>query len=396
MSISSQLNRKFRSEGGWKRMSLKAILIDDEQLAVDFLERQLYKIGQIDVIGKHLNPMVAKDKVLKADVDVIFLDINMPGINGLDLAGQILEEKPHVMIIFVTAYDHYAVDAFDINALDYIVKPIELDRLKRTINRIHLHKQTYAEPPLTNSTLYVQLCGALRIGKTKTDLQTVSWRTAKTQELFLYLLQHRGRLMRKSLLAELLWGHFEEEKAYSQLYTSIYHIRRILRTYEMHFNIKSTMEGYVLNTEYVHIDVEQWETALATLEHVGTETIAMYEQTMGLYTDMYLNVYDYIWAENERHRLAQKWLKTAFDIATYYQKVDNKTKANAWYQNIIEREPDAEAAHFALMKNFAAMQDQISVVTQYAQLNHALEDIGVPVSDHIATWYHTWEEKQLI
>src|SRR5699024_3384262 len=125
-------NQNFESKG-LKSMRLNVMLIDDEQLALDFLERQLSKIDHIEEVGKYITPMVGKDNVLEIKVDAVFLDVNMPGINGIDLAGQILELKPDIIIVFVTAYDQYAVDAFELNALDYIVKPIELERLKRTI-----------------------------------------------------------------------------------------------------------------------------------------------------------------------------------------------------------------------------------------------------------------------
>src|SRR5690625_573290 len=175
-------------------MRLNVMLIDDEQLALDFLERQLYKIDHVEVVGKYSNPMVGKDNVLENKIDAVFLDVNMPGINGIDLAGQILELKSDIIIVFVTAYDQYAVDAFELNALDYLVKPIELDRLKRTVDRIRLQKRAAIEPLARNKKLYIQLCGELKMGKSMSELRHVTWRTAKTQELFLYLLQNRGRL----------------------------------------------------------------------------------------------------------------------------------------------------------------------------------------------------------
>src|SRR5699024_2185179 len=165
-------------------MRLNVMLIDDEQLALDFLERQLNKIERVEVVGKYFNPKVGKDKVLENKVDAVFLDVNMPGINGIDLAGQILELKPDIIIVFVTAYDQYAVDAFELNALDYIVKPIELERLKRTIDRIRLQKRTSLETLATNRKLYIQLCGELKMGKSMSELKHVTWRTAKAQELF--------------------------------------------------------------------------------------------------------------------------------------------------------------------------------------------------------------------
>lgn len=99
---------------------MKAILIDDEQLALDLLERNLNNIGSIEVIGTHTDPMEGKKDILQKDVDIIFLDIHLPEVNGMELAEQIIEKKPYLPIIFVTAFNEYAVKAFELNALDYI------------------------------------------------------------------------------------------------------------------------------------------------------------------------------------------------------------------------------------------------------------------------------------
>jgi len=376
-------------------MRLNVMLIDDEQLALDFLERQLYKIDHVEVVGKYSNPMVGKDNVLKNKIDAVFLDVNMPGINGIDLAGQILELKSDIIIVFVTAYDQYAVDAFELNALDYLVKPIELDRLKRTVDRIRLQKRAAIEPLARNKKLYIQLCGELKMGKSMSELRHVTWRTAKTQELFLYLLQNRGRLVRKSTLIELLWTDFELKKAYSQLYTAIYHVRRTLRAFGTHFEIKSTMDGYILYVDDVHIDIEAWETELLLMDDVEAMTLQQYERIMALFLDEYLVAHDYIWLENERHRLEQIWLETAFAIARCYQAENNIAKAMEWYQIICRREPDAEEAHFALMKGFANLRKQMFVMQQYEQLNNTMEELGVSPSKHITEWYEQWSQNNL-
>ncbi len=371
------------------------MLIDDEQLALDFLERQLNKIDRVEVVGKYFNPMVGKDKILENKVDAVFLDVNMPGINGIDLAGQILELKPNIIVVFVTAYDQYAVDAFELNALDYIVKPIELARLKQTVDRIRLQKRVGLERLETNRKLYIQLCGELKMGKSMSELRHVTWRTAKTQELFLYLLQNRGRLVRKSSLIELLWTDFELKKAYSQLYTAIYHIRRTLQPFGPHFEIKSTMDGYILYVKDVQIDIEAWENELILMDDVEATTLQQYERVMALFADMYLLAHDYIWLENERHRLEQMWLKAAFAIARCYQAENNIEKATKWYQAICSREPDAEEAHFALMKFFASSRKHLSVVQQYEQLNRIMEELGIAPSTHITEWYEQWEKGNL-
>ncbi|MOA31449.1 Transcriptional regulatory protein YehT [compost metagenome] len=111
------------------------ILIDDEWLSLEYLERSLLKIGDIYIAGKFTNPFQAKEAVCDTDVDLVFLDIQLPGINGLRLAEQLVAVKPQLKIVFITAYTHYAVKAFELNAMDYLVKPVTAERLTKPLHK---------------------------------------------------------------------------------------------------------------------------------------------------------------------------------------------------------------------------------------------------------------------
>lgn len=121
---------------------LKACLIDDEELALKYLEKLLLETHEIDVIGTFLEPKEFLRTVTEAKPDVVFLDIEMAMMNGLELAEEIQMINPSIQIIFVTAYEMYAVKAFELNALDYIVKPLQRQRIAGTVARI---KERYME-----------------------------------------------------------------------------------------------------------------------------------------------------------------------------------------------------------------------------------------------------------
>lgn len=113
-------------------MKIKTILIDDEPLAVAELEHMLKNHESIEVTAVSHEAHDAIDKIKRLRPDLIFLDINMPGKTGFDLLSD-LDEAPEV--IFVTAYDQFAIKAFEVNALDYILKPVNPERLAEAINR---------------------------------------------------------------------------------------------------------------------------------------------------------------------------------------------------------------------------------------------------------------------
>lgn len=111
---------------------INAIIVDDEPLAQDILETYLQKIPQIELIAKCDNAFEANDVLKANDVDLMFLDINMPQLTGTDfLKG--LSDPP--VTIFTTAYPNYALEGFELNALDYLVKPISTDRFLTACNR---------------------------------------------------------------------------------------------------------------------------------------------------------------------------------------------------------------------------------------------------------------------
>ena len=117
---------------------MKALIIDDERLARKELRSLLNRFHEIEIIDECSNAEEAKAAIELHRPDLIFLDIQMPGKNGFELLND-LERAPKV--IFVTAYDEYAIKAFEVNALDYLLKPVNPDRLEEAINKLMRQKQ---------------------------------------------------------------------------------------------------------------------------------------------------------------------------------------------------------------------------------------------------------------
>ena len=117
---------------------MKALIVDDERLARKELSSLLDDIKKVTVVGEAINADDAVHKVQELKPDLLFLDIQMPGKSGFDLL-EMLDSVPEV--IFTTAYDEYALKAFEVNALDYLLKPVQKERLQESISKL-LAKQT--------------------------------------------------------------------------------------------------------------------------------------------------------------------------------------------------------------------------------------------------------------
>src|SRR5437588_10025132 len=123
---------------------MRAIIIDDERLARAELRKLLQDFAEIEVVDEAANAEEGIEKIEAQNPDLIFLDIQMPGKTGFDMLSS-LERSPHV--IFTTAYDEHALKAFEVNALDYLLKPVEPRRLADAIQKLHI---TEAKESMTN------------------------------------------------------------------------------------------------------------------------------------------------------------------------------------------------------------------------------------------------------
>lgn len=120
---------------------MRVLIIDDERLAREELKSMLAEFHTLTVIDEAKNPIEGIEKIKELKPDLIFLDIQMPGMNGFEML-QKLDEIPKV--IFVTAYDEFALKAFEVNALDYILKPVDPDRLKDAIQKVQLPDEDFS------------------------------------------------------------------------------------------------------------------------------------------------------------------------------------------------------------------------------------------------------------
>ena len=127
------------------RADLTAIVADDEQLARDELCFLLGQIDGVEVIGQASNGVEALDEITRHGPDVAFLDVQMPGLTGFEVARRLMESGTGPSVIFVTAFDQRAIEAFEVNAVDYVLKPVDSVRLETAVTRAR-KRRTQGEP----------------------------------------------------------------------------------------------------------------------------------------------------------------------------------------------------------------------------------------------------------
>lgn len=371
---------------------MRAVLIDDEQLCIQHLKETLEKNFDMTITGTFLNPNDAIAFLKENDADIVFLDIQMPEKSGLELAEILLEFKPYLNIVFVTAYDDFAVRAFELNALDYIMKPVTKSRLMKTLQRIKTEEasiqiQENSEPGLYKITMLQKFS----IIDQKGQPVSFKWRTAKAEQLFLYLLHHRRKVVMKSEIIELLWPNFSQSDASAQLYTTIYHIRKTLKAVNNHIKIKNTAKGYLLILENILIDVDEFEQHLKSGRVISSESLSELDYYLELFKGEYLQDYDYPWLEAEQRRLQMLWVETALNLVDWYYKEKQYMAALEITDEICRRYPLEEEAYYASMKINAKLGNSLLVHIQYKRLKKVYkEELNDVPSSYISEWYENW------
>jgi two-component system LytT family response regulator/two-component system response regulator LytT len=138
--------------------ALKVMVVDDEQLAREELCYQLGQIGDVEVVAQAGNGLEALNAVDRHEPDLVFLDIQMPGLSGFEVARRLLAREDETpALVFVTAFDQHAIEAFEVNAVDYLLKPVEGPRLEQALGRVRRRLSSERAPAMSGVPLNDQL-----------------------------------------------------------------------------------------------------------------------------------------------------------------------------------------------------------------------------------------------
>lgn len=223
------------------------MIVEDEPHLLQFLKKKLEASEGFIVKSVCSSPEEAIAAFSVNPVDVLFLDIEMPRMNGIELAKQLLRQKENLRIVFTTAYDHYALDAFQVEAIDYLLKPITDSDIQRVMRRLKKSFPLIQSNKLqSNSGMHSVHCfGCFEVRNN--EQQLVRWPTRKAEELFAYFIAHPDRQMSKWELLEQFWTELDEDRGLHHLYSTIYRIKQVLKSLPSSPTIQKVNEGYMLN-----------------------------------------------------------------------------------------------------------------------------------------------------
>ena len=301
---------------------MRAIVVDDEQLNVEHIERLLDHAG-IEVAGRCTNPYEALGMAEARQPDVLFLDIEMPELSGLEIAERVYAAKLNVEIVFITAHNQYAIDAFRVNALDYLLKPVMEEDLQRSLERVakrrHLHGAAAGTGGKRQVT--VSLFGKLSVHIGDSP-EPVRWVTSKCAELFAYmLLQPREKEVTKWELFEALWADKNAEKADINLRSTVSRINKTLRDRQAGMALSSVKNGYRLSLadNELKVDAHRLERFVVDSAEVDANNCERCEPLLSDCNQPLLQEFDGQWCEAYRTQYRQYYLRLGRRLLSYFE-----------------------------------------------------------------------------
>lgn len=357
----------------------KAILIDDEEIALDVMSIMLDEVGGVEVVGRYQLVADALEQCGVLQPDLIFLDIEMPGVSGLEAAEALTASCPNAKIIFVTAHDHYAIDAYDTDAIGYLLKPVVKNKLAKVLlkyeNVYAKHKSTHnrgdgvevseliaassevgpVAPKEDKPVLFLKVLGSMELYAPSGRLMT--WRTKKTKELFAFLWHHRGQPVYKYVILEYLWPNDTADRGHKLLHTSLYYLRSMFKSEGYDGFVKYGDDRYWIDPSAVHSDLK---VLLDGLGHIEAGTVT--KNILQLYNGDYLEMEYYDWANAYRVELRSTML-SAMTMAL--DKGSEETRVMLLWK-LIEMEPSLWHYYDLLVDLLSQAGDQAGVRQVYA------------------------------
>jgi two-component system LytT family response regulator len=372
-------------EGGG--CDMRVIVIDDEKAMHLIMTKMLGKLPDIEIAGCFSDTTSASRYIEEHEVHVAFVDISMPQESGMQFAERIAMQHPDLYIIFVTSHKDYALDAFELSALDYIVKPVSLERIEKPVTRaraIHRFTET-ADSGLGLNRVQNYVLGGLEV---RTTHGSVKWISRKSAELFGYLLLHRGRIVSRARIVSEVFGDMPHKNAETYLNTSIYQLRKAMAPHGLKSIVQSDSEGYGLDIPDASIDFVEFEERIKLYAEIDASNLEKALETETQYVGDLFGDKAFGWALNEMERLSALYTVFVKKLARALLERHEEDTAIRLLNKLFNRNELDEETVGLLFRAYAAKKDQASLLKLYQKYAKGLrQELGIGPSMELEELY---------
>ncbi len=305
---------------------MRVLVVEDEPDTLYEIEDYLRSYDETMEIEACSNPLLAIRACRSLPFDAALLDIQMPEMTGLELADCLSALSPEISFIFITAYNNYATEAFELNAVDYILKPIRQERFNKALDKIRKDmkdKERPAEDPTDE--VAIQAFGKMMVSS---GAGILKWKRHKSSEIFAYLLHQQGVPVHKEKLCEMMWPEYDPQKALTYLQTIMYQLRKnISEIGGSSIVIEYADHCYRLSLSNVKYDVDLFTEAYDKAFRDNPPSLDVLIRAEQCYTGQYFEEEGWIWAMGRQQDLAQKYQKVLEAVIRLEMSSENKDAA---------------------------------------------------------------------
>lgn len=250
---------------------IRIAAVDDEMHALEMFERIALKIKDIEICGLFETGEQLLSYLKLHSLDAVFLDIEMPGISGLQLSEQVLDLDENIDIIFVTAFNQYAVEAFELQAMDYIMKPLAEERFAKTVARLLKTKRMVQSP----NKPFIQCFGSFEVF---INGEAMPWKNSKAKEILAFLIQKNGIPVNWEKITNAVWPDYDAEKAQTNFHATTYLLRKRLSEVGISNILENSRGNYRVVMEELSCDLYKLKEHSRGKKIKGKQALLLIEQ----------------------------------------------------------------------------------------------------------------------
>lgn len=366
---------------------IKTIVVDDEWYNMAEIVDLIEATGFMSVIKQYENGVKALEEIDQISPQVAFIDIEMPEIDGITLAEKLLEKNPAIIIVFITAWNQYAVQAFEINALDYIMKPVNSERFNKMVERIKskINLKELKKGPSLEIKCFNKLDVSINGNK-------VIWQRTKAEELFAFLIMNNGNYVHKEIILEFLWPQYDRTKALPILQTSVCKIRNIFSALKNQVRIEYKDNKYGLFIKEVNYDYIEVENSISSYDKTDPKTFDAVERACKTFGMGFLTQSGYWWAIEKSEEIKKKLVKILKEILSFYTIPENAEKQLEVLELIVLLIPYEEEVYYRLFRTLESLDKYPEIVQKFKWLKSKLiTEYDIVLSERLEKMYEKYK-----
>lgn len=358
---------------------IKAIIVDNEELALEFMKRKLNEFDEIEVVASYTDSKDLIEKLQLLEFDVAFLDIEMGEVSGIDIAEQLTNLNRDIQIVFVTAYQDYAIQAFEMNSVDYLLKPVIKGRLVKTIKRLE-NKKIQQNPSPREKIKREDILSINSLGDLSVTFlgSIIKWKTAKVKELFAYLLTHQGSYIDRDILLNQLWPGLDYRKAKVYLHTSMSYLRQLLKEYGYSEAVTFQDNKYKLTLDKFTWDIQLFDYIEIINPITLPSQVEKIKNLQKAYKGDYLQNEGYLWVNDRAKMIRKKYMRILELLCDYYYNHNQQHDCVETLEQLIKYNPYSETYIRQLMTIHIELGNRIEAINVYQDFKKRLdEELGI-------------------